>query len=259
MERRSAPNALDRSRLQRVVTPWDAFVAGLPQGPRPRRTGPIRLVGFDLDGVLLDQPSSWVEVHRHFGVENEAGLHLFLKGAISEEEFIRRDVALWRKARPGVTLADVDEILARSTTLTRGSRTTVRALQDAGIQCAIVSAGLAGAARRAAEELGIGLVSANTLTHDGRGRLTGEGTVHTPLRDKSVPLRRFAKDLRVPLGQVAAVGNSSPDIGMFRASGLGIAFRPTDEWVRRDADVVLRGRSLREVLPVVLGPDPRLG
>jgi phosphoserine phosphatase len=232
---------------------WDVFLQSLPRRPRPRRSHPIRLVCFDLDGVLLDQPSSWVEVHRHFGLDNEASLQAFLRGEISEEEFIRRDVALWRRAQPGVTLGEVDRILAEVATLTRGAKTTVRALQRSGITCAIVSSGLEGAARLAADELGIDLVSANRLHTDPDGRLTGEGTVATPLRDKSVPLRRFAAQLDVPLGRVAAVGNSSPDVGMFRSAGLAIAFRPTDEGVQRHADVVLPGRSLTEILYPILG------
>jgi phosphoserine phosphatase len=230
------------------VAPWEAFVRALPRRVKPQREDPIRLVCFDLDGVLLDQPSSWVEVHRHFGLDNEASLHAFLRGEIDEEEFIRRDIALWMKAHRGVTLADIDRILAKSMTLTKGAKTTVRELHRAGVECAIVSSGIEAAAQRAARELGIRLVSANRLNADARGRLTGEGTVLTPLRDKAVPLRRFAKELGIPLGQVCAVGNSSPDIGMFRSAGLAIAFRPTDDWVQGAADIVLEGTSLREII-----------
>jgi len=230
------------------MVPWETFVRGLPRRVRPQREDPIRLVCFDLDGVLLDQPSSWVEVHRHFGLDNEASLHAFLKGEITEEEFIRRDIALWMKAHPGVTLRDIGRILTKSMTLTRGAKTTVRDLRRAGIECAIVSSGIEAAAHYAAQALGIKHVSANRLHADAKGRLTGTGTVLTPLRDKAVPLRRFAKELGIPLGQVCAVGNSSPDIGMFRSAGLAIAFRPSDEWVQSAADVVLEGESLREVL-----------
>ena len=39
----------------------------------------IKLVAFDLDGVLLDTGSSWVTVHRHFKTNNNAGLEHFLE------------------------------------------------------------------------------------------------------------------------------------------------------------------------------------
>jgi hypothetical protein len=75
---------------------WARFVSKLERPAKPRRSGPIRLVCFDLDGVLIEAKSSWVAVHDAFDVKNEGSLRLFLHGEISEEEFIRRDVALWK-------------------------------------------------------------------------------------------------------------------------------------------------------------------
>ncbi|HEX2065545.1 MAG TPA: hypothetical protein VHI93_01910 [Candidatus Thermoplasmatota archaeon] len=58
----------ERHRVRRPPTP--------PAGP----DDPVRLVCFDMDGVLIDVGSSWVMVHRHFGVQNEASLHAYLRG-----------------------------------------------------------------------------------------------------------------------------------------------------------------------------------
>lgn len=236
------------------MSPWKEFADRLGKAPRPARDGPIRLVAFDLDGVLVEQESSWVAVHRHFGVGNEESLHAFLRGEISDEEFIRRDVALWTAQRPRLTLDYIDEVLRRDLTLMPGARDTLRALHDAGIHTAIVSGGLEPAAAHVADELGIPTVSANALHVDAQGQLIGTGLVRTPLADKATPLRNIAKSFGVPPGQVAAIGNSSPDISMFRACGLGIAFRPTDEYVTQFADVVVPGPSLADVLPHLLPP-----
>ncbi len=238
------------------MSAWGQFVEGLPTPRRPQRRRPVRLVCFDLDGVLIEQESSWVAVHEHFGLNNERSLLAFLRGEISDAEFIRRDVALWRSARRDLTLAEIDQVLRRRVRLSHGAHVAIRRLEAAGTTCAIVSGGLAGAARHVADALGIRHVSANSLKTDDRGRLTGGGTVGTPLRNKARPVRRFARELGVPLGHVAAVGNSSPDISMFRACGLGIAFRPTDAFVKKHADVVLPGRSLTEVLGPILGAPP---
>lgn len=234
------------------MDPWRAFVDALPREERPQRLDPIRLVCFDLDGVLTDQESSWVAVHEHFGLRNDESLHAFLHGQITEEEFIRRDVALWQRKHAGVTGADIERILDRKLTLSRGAKSTVSRLRGAGVVCAIVSGGIDLAAHAAGRALGIPHVSANALHVDEHGRLTGGGTVNTPLRDKGRPVRRFAELLRIPLGHVASVGNSSPDIGMFRASGLAIAYRPSDEFVKEAADLVLPGRTLTEVLEPIL-------
>lgn len=230
---------------------WRTFVNKLVRPVKPARTGPIRLVCFDLDGVLIEAQSSWVAVHKAFGVRNEESLRLFLHGEISEEEFIRRDVALWKKKKPGITVEDVEEILS-NIVLQPGAKETVHALHDHDVKTAVVSGGIANAAHRVARHLGIPMVAANELIASEDGRLSGEGVVNTPLRDKSIPVRRFAKELDIPLGQVASVGNSSPDIPMFWSSGLGIAFRPTDEPTRKEADVVVEGPDMQGILPIVL-------
>jgi phosphoserine phosphatase len=49
-----------------------------------------------------------------------------------------------------------------------------------------------------------------------------------------------------------AIGNSFVDVSMFSGSGLSIAFNPIDDFVEKSADVVLRTRDLRDVLPPIL-------
>lgn len=231
---------------------WQRFVQKLIRPTKPARSGPIRLVCFDLDGVLLEAKSSWVAVHEAFGVRNEESLRLFLHGEISEEEFIRRDVALWKAKNPNVTIDEIEEILS-NIVLHPGAKELIDALHAAGVRTAVVSGGIANAARRVARHLGIPMVAANELVTLEDRRLSGEGVVNTPLRDKSIPVRRFAKELNVPLGQVASVGNSAPDVPMFWSSGLGIAFDAMDEHTRQEADVVVEGQDLRQLIPVILG------
>lgn len=230
---------------------WDTFVSGLPNPPKPDRQDPIRLVCFDMDGVLTREESSWVSVHQRFGVRNGPGFQAFLRGEIDDQEFIRQDVALWLEQEPGMTLDDVHAILDELS-LVDGAHEACERLRQAGCDLAIVSGGLEYMARRVANELGIQHVSANGLTTDEDGRLTGDGVVNTPLRDKSRPVVEFADQLGIGLGAVATVGNSAPDIPMFRASGLGIAFRAADPHVADHADVTVSGDDLQNVLRPIL-------
>ena len=55
----------------------------------------MKLVVFDMDGVLTEYFSSWVRVHEHFGTDNDEALRLYMEGKIDDEEFMRRDIALW--------------------------------------------------------------------------------------------------------------------------------------------------------------------
>ncbi|MBW3583255.1 MAG: HAD family phosphatase [Euryarchaeota archaeon] len=227
-----------------------------PHEYRTRRTrdvereDPLRLVCFDMDGVLIHGGSSWVQVHRHFGVENDAALARFMAGEIDDEEFIRTDVALWTRDGP-VHRSVLDQVLS-APQIMPGAGDTIAALHDAGIKTAIVSGGLDHMANRVAGLLGIDEVHANGLHYDADGHLTGEGILRTPLRDKSAPLRAVAAKTGVPYGRIAAIGDSCPDASMFESCGYGIAFNPADPCVRHAADVTVETTDLRDVLPHLL-------
>lgn len=213
------------------------------------------LVAFDMDGVLVDHPSSWTWVHKHFKVDNEASLVAYIEGRIDDREFMRRDINKWLSVRRDLCLRDIDEIL-RPVPVTPGIRETVSALHSHGMRCVIVSGGLDMAAKRIAEANGFDDHIANSLACDENGHLTGEGVLRVELTNKRQALERFQERYGVPAERTVAIGNSFVDVSMFSTSGLSIAFNPIDETVERSADVVLRSRDLRDVLRPILGQGP---
>ena len=210
-----------------------------------------RLVAFDMDGTLVDAVSSWAEVHRHFGESNSEALELFVHDRIDDQEFIRRDVALWWKHDPDLTLAEVDRILA-GVPIMPGGRELFAELHRQGIVTAIVSGGIDLLAERIARELGIAHVFANGLRTDAEGRLTGEGVVRVPIKRKGGVLRRLQRRLAIPRAHSAAVGNSDIDVALFRECRIGIAFLPADDHVRARATHVVTTPDLTECLPILL-------
>jgi len=96
---------------------------------------------FDMDGVLIEEVSSWVIIHDHFGVNNERSVKDYIDGRIDDFEFMRRDIALWRKKRHLLHIDDMKEILDNATFM-RGAEETFRRLRKMGIKTAIVSGGL---------------------------------------------------------------------------------------------------------------------
>ncbi|MEA3190110.1 MAG: phosphoserine phosphatase [Thermoplasmata archaeon] len=228
-----------RHRVRRPRTP--------PAGPRD----PVRLVCFDMDGVLIDVGSSWVMVHKHFGVQNEASLRAYLNGEFDDREFIRRDAALWLRLRPKLARADFEEIF-RVPPFMPGVQATVAALRDAGVEMAIVSGGVDIMAEEVARRLSIPRVAANGFEYDAAGHITGEGVVRTPLNDKAAPVVRFAEESGIPLRNVACVGNSLPDVSMFEVAGRSIAFHPEDDYTREHATWVVEQGPLDQVVPLLL-------
>lgn len=206
-----------------------------------------RLVVFDMDGVLADVESSWVFVHRHFGVNNDHSLYAYLRGEIDDLEFIRRDIGLWKAKDPGVTSGKIRDVL-KGVPLMPGAKEAVKGLRDRGVKTAIVSAGIDLLSERIAEDLRIDCQVANGLETDGRGRLSGEGMLRVRLMDKGDAVLEVMKVFGVPKEEVVAVGNSQYDVSMFTQAGKGIAFLPADEDVRNSADDVVDTKDLSQIL-----------
>ncbi len=225
---------------------------GLNGEGRPARHPKIELAVFDMDGVLVDAKSSWAWVHNHFRCNNNESVERYLKGEIDDLEFIRRDIALWRKSdSEHSTISDISSIL-EDVPIMKGAKECMDRLAENGVVLGIVSAGLDLLANRVAHELGMEHVYANGLLAGRGGILSGEGILRVPLVDKASSVRQIASDTGIPLSRVAAIGNSCFDIGMFDVSGYGIAFNSEDECVEREADRVITEKDLLLVAEAIL-------
>jgi phosphoserine phosphatase len=207
----------------------------------------LRLVALDMDGTLVDVVSSWAAVHHHFHDHNADGLREFLAGRIDDHEFIRTDVAIWKRHSPHLTVDDLEEILDR-VPLMPGADRLVHGLHDAGVQTAIISGGIDLLAHRIARELGIDLALANGFRVTADGELTGEGIVRVPINSKEKVLEGLQHQLGIRPEETASVGNSEIDVGLFRRSRVGVAFLPEDEIVSRHAAHVVTEKDLGLVL-----------
>ena len=209
----------------------------------------LRLVLFDMDGVLTDTISSWRHIHNHFGVSNERSVQAYIKGEIDDLEFIRRDVDLWRKDDHLISLQELTDLLTEIPLMV-GAKECISFLHQHDIDTAIVSAGLDILADRVAMDLGIHYVYANGIEVDHHDILTTKGIVRVPLMHKDKVVQRISKELAIPLHDIAAVGNSCYDVPMLQMASLGIAFDPSDICVCEQADIIVMGKDLRELLKV---------
>ncbi len=215
-----------------------------------KKSDKIKLVVFDMDGVLTDTISSWKYVHDYFGSSNDRSVDAYLRGKIDDMEFIKRDASLWHVDGKPVTGGKLVEILS-DVPLMRGAKECMSFLRNHGVKTAIVSAGLDILARRVASEIGIDYVFANGLKTDKKGFVTGEGLLNVKLMYKEKTIQELSEISKVSHECIAAVGNSCFDIPMFEACGLGIAFNPEDDCVRKAADHIVEARDLTKILPFI--------
>ncbi|MEB3772847.1 MAG: phosphoserine phosphatase, partial [Desulfurococcales archaeon] len=59
----------------------------------------VRIVLFDVDGVLVEEKSSWQVIHRLLGVEEEAekGTRMYMEGIIDYLGWMRHDTGVWSR------------------------------------------------------------------------------------------------------------------------------------------------------------------
>jgi phosphoserine phosphatase len=217
------------------------------KGRKKRKS--LKLVCFDMDGVLLDTVSSWRYIHEYFGTTNERSILPYLRGDIDYLEFIRRDVSLWKTNGTAVSKATIEKILF-SIPLITGVQECIAFLKEHDVKTAIVSAGLDILAEKVASDIGIDYVFANEVKVGADGRLTGEGVLHVELMQKDKNVKELVQKLHLSLDACAAVGNSCFDIPMLEVCGLGIAFNPEDSCIVQCADVVVQEKDLSKLIPV---------
>lgn len=113
----------------------------------------------------------------------------------------------------------------------------IKMLQNAGIQCAIITGRNTQLVARRAANLGI--------KHLLQGR-----------EDKGVALKALSQELHIPLDEIAYMGDDWPDLPAIRMAGFGVAVANAHRELRRYADLVttaVGGRgAVREICDLIL-------
>lgn len=194
----------------------------------------LRLAVLDVDGTLKRAESPYEYLHDRLGLAKlgAANRELALAGQINYGEWLRRDALLWS----GQTVAHVHQLLAENPYLP-GAPELLRALKEAGVTVALVSAGFTLNTDPIMAEFGLDYALANELTCTD-GQLDGGCVNHVPEGGKAA----FARDLMARLGVspelTLAVGDTRGDLELFECAGVRLAVRPTCQELRERAHAV---------------------
>ena len=183
----------------------------------------IKAVCFDCDGVLVDTISSWRIIHDHFGTNSGEMLDRFLRGEVTDEEFMADDIRLWKSVQSQIHR---DELMRcfQGIKLMPGARELVQALQSRGVLVAIVSAGVDLLIGSIAQMLNVDDWVSNGFRYDDDGFLLDEGEVRVPAHHKDDMISKMARIHNLDPSEIVSVGDNHTDLSMMIPGSRFIGF-----------------------------------
>ncbi|MBC7128253.1 MAG: HAD family phosphatase [Thermoplasmatales archaeon] len=200
------------------------------------------LAVFDMDGVFIEERSSWKVIHKKYGIKNDDIVEAYKRREIGDEEFLNRDIERWRER--GIRRKDIEEVF-NSIELTPGCRECIEYFNKVG-KVAIISGGIDILAKRIAN-FGVEYVFVNGIIY--KNELPWKAILNVPLMEKGKILEKLIEKLGLEKEDVIVVGDTKYDVDMFKRAGLKIAFNPTDE-IKNFADFVIEKRDLNELIKI---------
>ncbi len=214
-------------------------------------TGKIRLVVWDMDGVLTEHPSSWKYLHERIGVDNSVNRNSWISGKISYREFIQKDIQLWLDKAGRFTKQEAMEMLGQIR-LRSNIIPAIEELRKHNIKSVIVSGGVSWLADLINNEKMFEMVYANEILTDHAGNIIPDGKPNVLPDRKDLIISEVQELLGIQKEQSVSVGDSPFDISMFRQTGIRIAYNPLDKSIADAADFVITSNDLYSVVERIL-------
>ena len=186
--------------------------------------------------------------------DNAVNLTRFIRGEISDVEFMRSDIQMWKAVRNPIHQDELFRAYA-GVALMPGARECVKHLQDAGVFVAIVSAGVDLFVSSIASMLKVDDWIANGFVFDEEGFLTDEGVCRLHASGKGAVIDRLLEMNGFEAKDCVSVGDSEMDLSMMVDGSRFIGFNPTRDSSKEafeDAGVpVVVVKNLTAILPLM--------
>ena len=146
-------------------------------------------------------------------------LDRFLRGEVSDAEFMADDIGLWKSVQPEIHR---DELMRcyQGVKLMTGARELIDALQARGVIVAIVSAGVDLLIGSIAKMLNVDDWVSNGFQYDENGYLLDDGEVRVPAHHKDSMVEKFARINNLKPSEIVSIGDNHTDMSM-RIPGSG--------------------------------------
>lgn len=188
----------------------------------------IKLVAWDVDGVLTEEPSVWDFLLKKLGFGKECEIHkrMYNSGQIDYNTWAKLDISLMK----GIHRDKIEEIISKIKTR-EGINNLLSLINNFGITSIIISSGIDLLAMR----FNIPYFTNKLIFHN--NKLSGI-EILCSVENKGKILSQYIKTHNINNDSVIAIGDSLSDISMFKVAGNSISFinKNTDETIIKYAD-----------------------
>lgn len=206
----------------------------------------FKLVIFDLDGTLTQEPSIWRYIHLRLGNWDgfiEKYNAQFLEGEISYKELCEFEANTWK----GMKVEALSKIV-QTVPFHSGADELIPYLKKKDLKLSMISSGLSVFSDWVHQKYGFDYSVSNELLHE-NGILTGKVLIQVYFDKKAEWVKRILKQFGIKPEEAIAVGDSAGDVDMFQKVGFSIAFNSSCKDLDRIANVCIQSGSLADIIP----------
>lgn len=206
----------------------------------------IKIIAFDLDGVLYDGVSAAFHLAQQVGL-GQKYQELFVRmatEALSFDDSLRLGAKIWE----GIAFGGEYRQLVMELPLMKGTEETIAALKEAGYQVGCISSGVSQFFMEPlTERLNLDFAYSNILgvkngTHSGEIEYAMGGP------QKAETVLKILKEKELSTQNLASIGDGENDIHLFGVSAFSIAFNPESEAVSGAATITIHSKNLESIL-----------
>jgi len=212
----------------------------------------LKLVIFDMDGVIFERRNFWLDLHRRMGTEKQAW-QLWQGLSNSEYEHLSHRTAkiwqnrssehFWNLISQSKMVTDIDQIFSY--------------LQKHKIGSAIVSSGPYQLAERAQRLFSIGSIRANKLIIAQDGTFTGEVDVQVDDSRKDISAKNIMKLYGATYETTAMIGDSSKDVVIAKLASLSIAYNTDDPALLEECKFKIKAGKISQAINLLNSYNPQ--
>lgn len=207
----------------------------------------IRVISFDLDGVIFDGPSAAFPLAQHLGL-GEKFIEVYSRMSKEKkriEDSIREGSKIWK----GVAAGTKYNHLVLNLPLMTGAEETIKILKERGFIVGCISSGVSQFFMEPfLKRLNLDFAHSNILGEE-NGAHSGEVEYIMGSAQKAETALRILQQLGFNGGNLASIGDGTNDLDIFSVSAFSVAFNPESEEVSKAASVTIHSKDLKTILP----------